>query len=276
MKVNIVPESSYGVLQQNQVESDLEEVVEQVRDLGYAVLNSGYSASELQNISDEFNCTRSKYIETHGESKLRSLNEIYSIRSPLTHGGEKFLSLVLNENLLSVLKKLIPGKFILNQQNGVINPPQEPYNQGAWHRDLPYQHFVSTRPLAINALFCVDEFTIENGATYVLPASHKSERFPSPNYIRKNALQVEARAGSFILLDCMLFHAGGYNRTDAVRRAVNHIYNIPYFKQQINIPQNMKGDGLSAEVKDILGFNYMEPMSIVDYLYDDPVCLQLR
>lgn len=266
MKVDIIPESSYGVLQQNKTESALDDIVEQVRDLGYAVLDSGYSVSELKVISDEFNYTRNKYIEMHGESKLRSLNEIYSIRSPLTHGGEAFLSLVLNEKLLSVLRKLISGRFILNQQNGVINPPQEPYNQGAWHRDLPYQHFVSTKPLAINALFCVDEFTIENGATYVLPASHKSERFPSPNYIRKNAIQVEARAGSFILLDCMLFHAGGYNRTDAVRRAVNHIYNIPYFKQQINIPKNMEGGGLSAEAKDILGFNYMEPMSIADYL----------
>jgi ectoine hydroxylase-related dioxygenase (phytanoyl-CoA dioxygenase family) len=261
-----IPSASYGILQQEISASVLDDAAESVRNLGYAILDSGYSSSDIKSISDEFNLTREQYIEAYGESRLRSLNEIHTIRSTLTHGGEAFLKLALNENLISIIKKLIAGKFILNQQNGVINPPQETYNQGAWHRDLPYQHFVSTKPLAINALFCVDDFTFENGATFVLPASHKSEAFPSINYIQKNAIQIEAKAGSFILLDCMLFHAGGFNNTASARRAVNHVYNIPYFKQQMNIPMNMKPVSLSDEERDILGFNYAEPSSILDYL----------
>jgi ectoine hydroxylase-related dioxygenase (phytanoyl-CoA dioxygenase family) len=264
--VNNIPEASYGILQQNLTNSALDEAAEQVRNLGYAIIDSGYTAPELRKYSEEFNRTQEQYIETHGESNLRSLNEFYTIRSPLTHGGEKFLRLALNENILLILQKLIPGKCILNQQNGVINPPQETYNQGAWHRDLPYQHFVSTKPLAINALFCVDDFTFENGATFVLPASHLSEAFPSSNYIKRNAIQVEAKAGSFILLDCMIFHSGGFNKTNSARRAVNHVYNIPYFKQQINIPMNMKSEDLTAREKNMLGFDYMEPSSISDYL----------
>ena len=263
---NNIPSASYGILQQNLCDSTLDEVAEQIRSLGYAILDSGYAAPELQSISEEFERTRERYIEIYGEVKLKSLNEFHTIRSPLTHGGDAFLRLALNENLLSLLKKLIQGAFILNQQNGVINPPQDTYNQGAWHRDLPYQHFVSTKPIAINALFCVDDFTFENGATFVLPASHKSEAFPSENYVKKNALQVEAKAGSFIVLDCMIFHAGGFNKTDLERRAVNHLYNIPYFKQQINIPTNMDNVKLSDEAKNILGFNYMEPNSIAGYL----------
>ena len=262
---NSVPSSFYGILRQNQAESVLDGVVEQVRNLGFAILESGYTASELQGFSEEFDRTREQYVETYGETRLRSINELHTIRSPLTHGGDSFLRLALNENLLAILEQLIPGKFILNQQNGVINPPQETYNQGAWHRDLPYQHFVSTQPLAVNALFCVDEFTFENGATFVLPASHKSEALPSQEYIRNNALQVEAKAGSFIVLDAMVFHAGGFNNSNAERRAVNHLYNIPYFKQQINIPGNLKSADLSAVERDIMGFDYMEPSSISDY-----------
>jgi hypothetical protein len=260
-----IPSTSYGVLQRGQPDSALDEAAEQVRNLGYAILDSGYTDAELHGISEEFDRTRQRYVETYGESELRSLNELHTIRSPLTHGGDAFLKIALNESLLSMMKKLLEGKFVLNQQNGVINPPQETYNQAAWHRDLPYQHFVSTKPLAINALFCVDDFTLENGATFVLPASHKSEAFPSPNYVQRNAIQVEAKAGSFILLDCMMYHAGGYNRTNSARRAVNHIFNIPYFKQQINIPMNIKSADLSAEARDILGFTYAEPGSISDY-----------
>lgn len=263
--MNKIPSKSYGVLQQKTAVSTIDETAERVANIGYAVLDAGYTANELQSLSDEFDRTHQHYVKTHGESNLRSANEFHTIRSPLTR-EKAFLDLALNKNLLSLITKLIPGKFILNQQNGIINPPQEAYNQDAWHRDLPYQHFVSTKPLAVNALFCLDDFTCENGATFVLPASHKNEAFPSERYISNNAIQVEAKAGSFIVLDCMMFHAGGYNKTQTVRRAVNHLFNIPYFKQQINIPKNMESSDLSDEAKDILGFNYSEPASVSEYL----------
>lgn len=250
-----IPEISYGVLRQNSAGSQVDEVVEQVKSLGYAVLDAGYSTSELGAISEEFNTTRMRYVETHGEVALRRANEFHTIRSPLTHGGDVFLRLVFNANLLDALSKLIAGQFILNQQNGVINPPRETYSQASWHRDLPYQHFLSTTPLAINALFCVDDFTVENGATFVLPASHKTEAFPSAGYVRRNAVQVEAKAGSFILLDCMMFHAGGFNTTGVERRAVNHLFNIPFFKQQIAIRDQMERHNLSLEERQILDFN---------------------
>ncbi len=264
--MNNIPQTSYGILQQNRIGSAFDEAVEQIRHLGFAIIDSGLAEPELLGISEEFNRIRESYVQSYGESALRNLNEFHTIRSPLTQGSEIFLALALNENLLSVLEALILGKFILNQQNGVINPPQETYSQNAWHRDLPYQHFVSSTPLAINALFCVDDFTVDNGATLVLPASHKAEAFPSSNYINKNALQVEAKAGSFILLDCMTFHSGGYNKTHSARRAVNHVYTIPYFKQQINIPMNMGAANLPDQAKEILGFKYVEPTSITDYL----------
>ena len=228
---NRVPSQAYGVLQQTLSESAIDEAVEQIRNLGYAVIDADYMVGELSHISEVFNETHQHYVETYGESELKKLDEINSIRLPLSHGGKAFLNLALHNKLHLILERLISGKFILNQQNAIINPPQEMYNQAQWHRDLPYQHFVSSHPLAINALFCVDDFTYENGATYVLPASHKSEKFPSTAYISKHAVQVEAKAGSYILLDSMMFHAGGFNTTNVARRAVNQVYTLPYFKQ---------------------------------------------
>lgn len=268
MKIdNKVPSKGYGITKQINSASALEQAVEKMQNLGYVIIDSGYTTEQVENISKEFDLTRRCYVETHGESPLRNINEFYTIRSPLTHGGDVFLQLALNENLLSLLQMLISGKFILNQQNGIINPPQETYNQSEWHRDLPYQHFISSRPLAINALYCIDDFTVDNGATFVLPASHKLEAFPSWDYVRENAIQIEAKAGSYILLDCMMFHAGGYNSTNSVRRAVNHLYNIPFFKQQINIPINMKNGNshLTDKAKEILGFNNPEHTSIPQY-----------
>lgn len=260
------PGRAYGILRQEAGASAVEEAAEQVRRLGYAILDAGYTPQEVAAIRSEFERTRSAYIALHGEAKLRSLDEYNTVRAPLAHGGPSFLQLAFNANLAAVLAKLIEGQYILNQQNGVINPPGEGYNQGSWHRDLPYQHFVSSSPLAINALFCVDDFTPENGSTFVLPASHKSEPFPSEAFIARNALQVKARAGQYILLDCMTFHAGGFNRSGVERRAVNHVFTIPYFKQQIRLPGNIAAEGLDAHQKQVLGFRNVEPESIEAWL----------
>jgi hypothetical protein len=36
-----IPEASYGILQQNLMDSELDETDEQIRNLGYAILDSG-------------------------------------------------------------------------------------------------------------------------------------------------------------------------------------------------------------------------------------------
>lgn len=261
-----IPEAAYGILKQDQYESELEEVADQVRRLGYAILDSGFTNSELQNISNEFNRTRENYVCTYGEDRLKSANEFQTIRAPITHGGPEFKKIALNSNLISLLGMLISGKFILNQQNGVINPPGKTYNQGEWHRDLPYQHYISSSPLAVNALFCIDDFTLENGSTFVLPATHKTINFPSKSYIKANALQAEAKAGQYIVLDCMIYHSGGFNRTTNDRRAVNNVFTIPYFKQQINLTKNLDSKNLTEAELEILGFNYAEPESVAQYI----------
>lgn len=266
MNTNPVPEKFYGVSLRHQHAAPFDDVIEQVANLGYAVLDGGYTADQLGVISQAFDATRARYIAKYGEELLKSTNEYNTMRAVLTHGDEELFQLAFNENLMTVLKKLIHGKFILNQQNGVINPAQQTYNQGAWHRDIPYQHYVSSRPLAFNALFCVDDFTLQNGSTWVLPASHLKESYPTQHYSARNAVQVEAKAGSFLLLDCMIYHAGGYNQTSKARRAVNHVFTIPMFKQQINLPNNMPARELTAEQREILGFSYAEPPSIDAYI----------
>lgn len=263
---NSIPAGSYGVLIQDNPSSKLDEVADQIRRLGYAILDAGYTTDEITQLSEAFNRTHTSYLQKYGEARLRSVNEFHTIRALLTHGDSVFVHLATNQNLLNLLGKLINGKFILNQQNGVINPPGETYNQAAWHRDLPYQHFVCNTPLAVNALFCLDDFTLENGSTFVLPATHQSTNYPSASFIQRNAMQVEAKAGQYILLDCMLFHSGGFNRTNLARRAVNHIYTIPYFKQQIRLPELLGNVSLKSDQMELFGFGLEEPHSIDQYL----------
>lgn len=260
------PQESYGILRQFCASTAIVEASEQLRNLGFAIIDAGYTPDEIQSLSNAFEAARIAYGTKHGLEALRKINEHNTVRAPLIHGGRAFQDLAANQNILDLLRTAISGKFILNQQNGVINPPREGYNQGSWHRDLPYQHFVSSKPLAINAVFCLDDFTRENGATFVLPASHLHEEFPSNQYVMRNAIQVEAKRGSFIVLDCMLYHAGGFNHSSLERRAINHVYTVPYFKQQINLAAIMIDHHISADLTELFGFSLQEPRSIEEYL----------
>lgn len=261
-----LPLAAYGILDNFRTTTSTNPAVEQLRTIGYAVIDSGKTQSEINDIAERFARVSENYVREYGSAVLESINEIDTIRALFTQGDEVFLQLAMNPTLMSVVKAVIVGKFILNQQNGIINPPRKQYSQSAWHRDLPYQHFVSSRPLALNALYCIDDFTTANGGTFVLPASHKTEQFPSEDYIRHNAIQIEAKAGSFIVLDCMLYHCGGYNNTSSSRRAINHLFTVPYIKQQINLPKVTAGTLLDSDQMAFLGYDYQIPDSVGSYL----------
>jgi hypothetical protein len=258
----------YGVIEQATSNTDVERTCESIRHLGYGIIDGGYAPGWLASLSDAFDSARERYHSEHGgREQLKAIDEHNTIRLPLAF-EPMFLELAANGKILDICSRLIPGYVVLNQQNGIINPPRgERYNQGAWHRDLPYQHFVSSRPLAINALFCLDAFTIENGATKVLPASHRQEAFPSDDFVGANAATVTAPAGSFIVLDCMMFHSGGVNTTGNPRRAVNHVYSIPLLRQQIDLPHALGEHFVTdGKLRRLLGYDLQMPGSVAEYL----------
>jgi ectoine hydroxylase-related dioxygenase (phytanoyl-CoA dioxygenase family) len=261
------PAPRYGVRLENRSANALEEAAETVALLGYAVVASGLSDSQVEALRDRFDALDVAYKARHGRDRLKSVGETDLIRCPLAE-DRMFLDLACNATILSLCERLIGPGFILNQQNGVINPAGElTYSQSAFHRDLPYQHFVSSRPLAINALFCLDPFTSENGASIVIPASHKQEAFPSEAVIAAQARQITAPAGSFLVLDCMTYHRGGLNRTRFNRRAVNHVYSIAMLRQQIDLPACL-GPTYSDDpaVLQLLGYRHPTARSVCEFI----------
>ncbi len=259
---------AYGIREQNKIIATEDTHIEELKNLGYTIVKSGFSDKKKQDIEQAFEDARTEQENKHGLDYLKSIDEHRLIRCPLQY-NPIFIE-ILNHPLIAAICQSLIGPFvILNQQNGIINPPnKEKYSQGSYHRDLPYQHFTSSHPLAINALYCIEDFTTENGSTFVLPASHKEEKFPSDQFIQKHQRQVEAKAGDFIVLDCMLYHSGGVNKTDQQRRAINNVYTIPMMKQQINLPNILAGLYKDDPVLEkLLGYTTNVPNSIQDY-YD--------
>jgi ectoine hydroxylase-related dioxygenase (phytanoyl-CoA dioxygenase family) len=214
---------------------------EAVRNIGYTVVEGAVGAEELRLIRAKVDAVYERQVEeAGGEAALRSINDA-DIARCLVEYDDHFVRVAALARVVSLVARLLGEQFTLMSQNAIFNRPAAEHYQSTWHRDLNYQHFVSTRPLSVSALLCVDEFTEETGGTVVLPASHKAEAFPSDEYVRAHETPLSAPAGSVLVFDSMLYHRSGRNRSGGVRRAVNHIYTLPLIRQQISLPRVLGG-----------------------------------
>lgn len=226
-------------VRQNADEADL--LVEEIGSVGYTVIDSGLTADELKLVRQKIDGLYELQVrEIGGEEKLLQINDADLVRCIIGY-DDYFLKLAAHPAIMEVARRILGDNFILMSQNAIINRPADSHYQFTWHRDLNYQHYVSSRPLAFSALYAVDDFTAETGGTWLIPGSHKVEAFPSEDYVRRHGFQVDAPAGSILLFDAMIYHRAGVNRSGKLRRSVNHIYSVPMIQQQISLPNMLKG-----------------------------------
>jgi ectoine hydroxylase-related dioxygenase (phytanoyl-CoA dioxygenase family) len=239
---------------------------EQVRVTGYAVVEGTRTSDELEclriALDELLKCQESA---AGGRERLAHIGEADVVRAPLAE-DPRFLEIARDGTILTIVQALLGEYVILMQQNGNVNRPDEAHAQAAYHRDLPYQHLVTSRPLAVSALLCLDPFEPDTGCTWVIPGSHKVEAFPSDRYVERMAQPVSAKPGSYILMDAMLYHRAGTNRSTEVRRAVNTVFSLPFIKQQIALPALLdgrwSGDAFLAR---FLGYESDPPRSVAEY-----------
>jgi ectoine hydroxylase-related dioxygenase (phytanoyl-CoA dioxygenase family) len=241
MSEGSAPPPSYGVVERGTASSDAARIAERIRLAGYAVVSGGLSGAEVADLGTRLEEVMARQVEEFGGAdRLASIGDSLTVRCPVVY-DEAFLALAAHPALLAICRELLGEYIILMQQNGVINPSGQRHTQVAYHRDLPYQHFVSSRPLAVSALFCIDPFTTETGATTMIPGSHRMEQFPSDAVAAELDTSVSAEAGSFIVFDSMVFHRAGENRSGRPRRAVNQVFATPIIAQQISLPDALNG-----------------------------------
>ena len=229
---------SYGVVERAQAQSTVAQWAERIRLAGYVVVPGGFSSADIADFSHRLDRVMDRQVEEFGADRLAAIGDTLTARCPLVY-DEAFVRLAAHPDVLALARELLGDYIVLMQRNGVINPAGQQHTQLSYHRDLPYQHFTSSRPLAISALFCIDPFRPETGATTVIPASHRMEAFPSDQVAAALDTAVTAEPGSFIVFDSMLFHRAGANRSDRPRRAVNQVYSVPVIAQQISLAEAM-------------------------------------
>lgn len=222
----------HGITERYVANGEIELCVEEILTKGYSIIPGSFDAKTIALVSECSDMAYAKQCELlGGEANLAKINDANIARAP-SADFDVFIDVAMDPKVHAVAGALLGANFILYSQNAIINVPSTNHYQFAWHRDLNYQHWTSSRCLALSALLCVDPFDAVTGGTYVLPATHKVEKFPSDRYVLQNQLCIHAQPGDWILFDSMLFHRTGSNTSNAKRRAINHIIVPPIMAQQ--------------------------------------------
>lgn len=184
----------------------------------------------------------------YGEGNVRVWNVL--ARDPV------FAELVQEPVAMALLEAVIGWPALLGNLSANITEPGA--EGGALHAD---QIFVPepwpAEPQGMNIAWCIDDFTADNGATRIVPGSHRASRNARPGD-EDDAIPVEAPAGTMLVLDSRTWHRTGPNRTSDTRRTgLFGWYTRPIYRTQENwflaLPEGF-ADAASDRLLTLLGW----------------------
>jgi Phytanoyl-CoA dioxygenase (PhyH) len=194
----------------------------------------------------------------------RRTQRIYSVLSR-TRACDR---LVDHPRVLAVLDRLLMPNYLLSALQAINIQPGEAA-QLAHHDDGFYPIPRPRAPLTAATIWAIDDFTADNGATMVIPGSHRwGKREPNPE---DHAIPVVMPAGSCVFFVGTLWHGGGANNTSRERLAVTAQYCQPWLRPMeaftLSVPRDIART-VSDDIRRMLGYSIHPPfVGAVDGLH---------
>jgi ectoine hydroxylase-related dioxygenase (phytanoyl-CoA dioxygenase family) len=124
-----------------------------------------------------------------------------------------------------------------------------------WHEPVEPGHYQ-----VCNSIWLLDDFTRENGATRVVPKSHRSGKLPwqvmpDPSAPHPDEQLVIAPAGTVVVFNSHTWHGGTLNRTSSPRRAAHSYWCRRNQRQQLDQRSHLSPEtqaSFSAPVRHLL------------------------
>ena len=203
---------------------------------GCCVVEGVVSPGLIDQIRPAMYRCRTRIEQEIGPERLARAGELGVLRIMLKFEPVFFRLLELPE-MIAIIDATVSPSAILHLQNGFILPSYATdatprVFQNRYHRDFP--RYLDGYRASINALLAIDNFTRENGATFVVPGSHQRAEPLSEATLQALGFPVECEAGSMLLFDSTLWHAAGNNASGRDRLAINQQFTRSWIKQQID------------------------------------------
>jgi ectoine hydroxylase-related dioxygenase (phytanoyl-CoA dioxygenase family) len=239
---------------------DVEGHEARLRQDGYTVIEDFASAAELAQV-------RAALAPHLGSHSGRNAFEGFATERvyTLVARGRIFERLTAEPRLMALLSRFLQPGFLLTASQAICIHPGEAAQ--AVHTDDGFYRQPRPRPaISLSVIVAVDPFTETNGATDILPGSHRLSdaevKALAPEAAAAGLRPCVMPAGAAIVFQGTLLHRGGANRSDAPRLAFTNQYCEPWARTQENfylgVPRN-RVQAMSPRLQDLLGYNIWPP-----------------
>jgi len=241
------------------MEKPMSDFIADMRDTGYSVFENLLPDSLLSRLRNDIplrieQCKAWQQKNGVGEGMAGVAHHVVG-------GGDSLHDFLSSVYLDDYIHSYFGSPYILNSYGAINNIPysNDAYRHGqTFHRDV--RTYTGSFHLMLNMLVMVDDFTVENGATKVVPGSHVSVERPDDAYLEQHAIRITGRAGTIMLFDSNLWHSAAPNNTDGQRMALTLTFTPPFHKQQMDYPR-LLGESFPAneKMRQLLGYNSRVP-----------------
>ena len=171
----------------------------------------------------------------------------------LAHGAP-FDAIPIHPSVLPIVEGVLDDGCLISSLSSIAIDPGE--TEQPLHADdmvIPIEK--PHVPIVCNSMWALTDFTEANGATRLVPKTHRG---PNPEYGAKvETIAAEMRKGSVLIWDGSLWHGGGANRTTERRTGIAMNYCAGFIRQQENqqlgVPPEI-ARGYPPRLQELMGY----------------------
>lgn len=233
----------------------VEEIVGRLDDTGYALVPDAVDGDVMEAARSELEAIVESTPTGRDDFEGRSTRRVYALFAKT----RALDPLALHPTVLAVLDRVL-DHFQLSAPAAIsIGPGQaaQPLHPDDAIYPIPRPH----PELVVNVMWPLQEFTSTNGATVIVPGSHRwgDEERPGPDAA---TVSVPMPAGSALIYLGSVWHGGGANTTDKPRLGVVLHYAASWLRPVENhvlaVPPALART-LPERLQELLGYNIAPP-----------------
>ena len=219
--------------------SSTEDIIEVLEKDGAAIVDGFVSQEWLSEFNSAIQTSIDNYKPfDYGEPEAEEFLGRQTVRlNGLIRKAPNYIDLITDDRLLTIMDHFLApncGQYRLNSSEIIEIHGGETAQELHWDDVIWPAHFwAPDLLLQFNVMIAATDFTESNGATLVVPGSHKwdhSKRQPK----QKEITQAVMKAGSAVFIPGKTLHGGGNNTDGVKRRAIVASYVLGWLRTQEN------------------------------------------